>query len=551
MKVKPFHPYISRTAIVLLLATVSGCTLLGPDFIEQQPAQLPSSWQQADSEQSYQQTRLWWTQFNDPMLNQLVDLAHQQNLSLESAGLKIVQARAALGFSDGLQYPQSQSVSGAGVLGYQNEADYTSVNLGFDMGWEMDIWGKYARGIESSEANLYASMASYDQVMISITAEVVRNYINYRTFQERVFLSQQNIKIQQRVTEITQIQFESGDVSELDVQQSKTQLYATLSVLPSLEISQIKARNALAALLGMLPEQVEELLQNSEQKLTLDQHEKRIAATTESNIRAVDNYDSFSIIPSIPIMSTEINAGLLARRPDIQIAQMQAKAQSARIGVAEAALYPSFTLFGSIGVGQTVADGGSYSLSDSVYANVGPAFSWNIFQYGRLKNQVRVEDALFQASLTNYNQTVIDAIVEVDNAVEAYQRFNQQSEYSKASVEASVRAFNISMRQYENGLVTYQRLLSTVEKMTRNEDNYAQIKGNIAGQVVQIYKALGGGWALDSGQSLLNDQIIEQMTERTDWGDMLSEPIVRESYDKELKQRESDREGDTQSVSDE
>jgi outer membrane protein TolC len=550
MKVKPFRPAIARTAIALLLATATGCTLLGPNFVTQQPAELPTSWQQGDSEQSYQNTRLWWMQFEDPMLNQLVDLAHQQNLNLESAGLQIVQARAALGFSDGLQYPQSQSVSGNGVYGYQNESDYTSVNLGFDMGWEMDIWGKYARGIETSEANLYASMASYDQVMISITAEVVRNYINYRTFQERIFLSQQNIKIQQRVTEITQIQFESGDASELDVQQSKTQLYATLAVLPGLEIAQIKARNALAALLGMLPEQVEKLLQNSQQQLTLDQHEIRIAATTESNTRAVDNYDAFSIIPSIATMNTKIDASLLSRRPDVQIAQMQAKAQSAKIGAAEAALYPSFTLFGSIGIGQTVADGGSYSLSDSVYANVGPAFNWNILQYGRIKNQIRVEDAAFQASLTNYNQTVLDAIVEVDNAVEAYQRLNQQSEYSRASVQASVRAFNISMRQYENGLVTYQRLLSTVEKMTRNEDNYAQIKGNIAGQVVQIYKALGGGWELDSGRSLLRDQTIEQMNQRTDWGNMLSQPVDRQYYDTELKQREINRQSDSEAATD-
>jgi outer membrane protein TolC len=229
---------------------------------------------------------------------------------------------------------------------------------------------------------------------------------------------------------------------------------------------------------------------------------------------------------------------------------MQAKAQSAKIGAAEAALYPSFTLFGSIGIGQTVADGGSYSLSDSVYANVGPAFNWNILQYGRIKNQIRVEDAAFQASLTNYNQTVLDAIIEVDNAVEAYQRLNQQSEYSRASVQASVRAFNISMRQYENGLVTYQRLLSTVEKMTRNEDNYAQIKGNIAGQVVQIYKALGGGWELDSGRSLLRDQTIEQMNQRTDWGNMLSQPVDRQYYDTELKQREINRQSDSEAATD-
>ncbi|ROS00141.1 outer membrane protein TolC [Sinobacterium caligoides] len=536
---KPFRPHTLAATIALLLATAPGCTLLGPDYITQNPAQLPSEWQQEDSEQSYQQTQQWWQQFDDDTLNRLVGLAHQQNLSLESAGLNIVQARAALGFSDALQYPQRQALSGNGAYGYQNKTDYTSVNLGLDMGWEIDIWGKYARGIESAEANLYANMASYDQVMITITAEVVRNYINYRTYQERVLLSQQNIKIQQRITEITQVQFDSGDVSELDVQQAKTQLYATLSTLPALEIAQIKARNALAALLAMLPEQVDALLQQGHEPLNLQQ---RMAATNNANIKALDDYDARSIIPSVEEMSTQIDANLLSRRPDIQIAQMQAKAQSARIGATEAELYPSFSLFGSLGVSQVVPDGGSYSLSEAVYANIGPAFNWNIFQYGRIKNQVRVQDALFQASLTHYNQTVLDAVVEVDNAVEAYQRLNQQLQYNRASVEASVRAFNISMRQYENGLVSYQRLLSTVEKMTRNEDNYAQIKGNIAGQVVQLYKALGGGWQLENGQPLLNDDTVEQMNKRTDWGDMLTQPIDRQHYDQELKQRQADRE---------
>jgi outer membrane protein TolC len=232
-------------------------------------------------------------------------------------------------------------------------------------------------------------------------------------------------------------------------------------------------------------------------------------------------YDAQSVIPVAPKLATSIDSALVLRRPDLQVAELQTRAQSARIGQAESALYPHFFLFGSIGLSDTVRSDDSFSASNAVTSAIGPGFSWNIFQYGRIKNQVRIEDARFQESLSNYNQQVLQAVQEVSNALVAYQYSVEQSEYNFSGVSASIRAFNISSTQYNNGLVTYQRLLSTVEKMTLREDAYAVTKGNIANQVVALYKALGGGWQPYNDIPIVKPETAEQMRERTDWGDYL------------------------------
>jgi outer membrane protein TolC len=455
-------------------------------------------------------------------------------LSLEAAGLRIVQARAALGISDALIFPQQQSVSGSAAKLYQNEQSFNSAAIGLDVGWEMDIWGKYARGIETAEANLYASIASYRDVLVTITAEIARNYINYRTTEERMYLSRQNIAIQERVVEMTQVQYDSGNVSELDVQQAKTQLYATQAALPGLNIARLQSANALAVLLGVLPEDIEPMLTLSTAREipSYDERMSQAATTSRDDDAFINEYNSRSLIPDIPPIDTSIDPDLLRRRPDLQVAELQARAQSARIGARQADLYPQFFLFGSIGLNDTAASGDSLSASNAVTAAIGPGFSWNVFQYDRIKNQVRIEDARFQESLTNYNLQVLEAVREVSNALVAYEYSKRQAEINFLAVEASIRAFNISATQYDNGLVTYQRLLSTVEKMTLREDAYAQTRGNIANNVVALYKALGGGWQEFSDAPPLKPEIIEQMKGRSDWGDYL-EPATLRGEDRE------------------
>tara|TARA_R110002110_G_scaffold406421_1_gene626482 strand:+ start:320068 stop:321615 length:1548 start_codon:yes stop_codon:yes gene_type:complete len=502
---------------VCIVAT--GCTVLGPDFTPAERPTLPPQWSVDDTSADQETIANWWQRFNDPVLTTLIEQGAAQNLSLQAAGLRIVQARAALGISDALTLPQQQQLNANLSEVYRKEDWSTSAGVSFDAAWEIDLWGKYARGIESAEATLYASVASYRNVLVSVSAEIARNYINYRTAEERIFLSQQNIAIQQRVVDMTQVQFEAGNVTELDVQQARTQLYATQSSLPLLNITRIQARNALAVLLGTTHENVDALLRQKEQRALAD-FNRPLNATLRANVTAQD-YVRLSVIPVPPELDTRVNAQLVMRRPDLQVAELQARAQSARIGLTQAQLYPSFFLLGSAGLAQSVASGDSFSASEALTANIGPGLSWNVFNYGRIKNQVRIEDARFQESLVNYNDRVLRAINEVTTALESYRYSREKSRYDSAGVEASIRAFNISANQYNNGLVTYQRLLSTVEKMTVREDAYAQTRGNIANQVVTLYKALGGGWEPFQDAAIVNSATVEQMKARTDWGNQL------------------------------
>ncbi len=510
---------------ILSILGLSACTTLGPDYVHPEQTALPSDWSvekaAQDTQQSEQKLQQWWQQFNDPTLNQLVEMASQQNLDLEAAGLRIVQARSLLGISTGLQYPQVQTVSGNLARAYVNDQGVNNAALSFDAGWEMDIWGKYARGIESAEAGYYASIASYHDIMVTITAEVARNYINYRTFQERILLSRRNIEIQERVVNITQVQFDSGNVTELDVQQAKNQLFNTKAAQPSLEIAMKQSRTALALLLGVLPEEMEKLLQSEGFAQRMADYENRFKSSGRKP--ALSGSDERSIVPRPPRLDDKVDASLVMRRPDLQVSEMQARAQSAKIGVAETALYPSFSLFGSIGIDSTVPDGSSFSFSDSLTMVVGPTFSWNIFQYGRVKNNIRFEDARFQETLTNYNKKVLQAVNEVTNALEAYDLYLEQKSLRLQSVNSSIRAFNISMTQYENGQISFERLLNSVEKMTRAEDSYATIKGNVANQVVALYKSLGGGWEAQTGQPFLSETTAKQMQDRSDWDGLLDE----------------------------
>ena len=250
---------IAGTTALFLLFMASGCTKVGPDYVKPDEVALPTAWESNLSKSDHNITT-WWKLFNDPTLDVLVEKTYEQNLDLRSAGLRILQARAALGISEGLLYPQQQAVSGSLAAGRAAGSNYTAGGVNFDVGWEMDVWGKYARGIESAEATLYASVASYDDILVSIIAEVARNYIGYRTAQERIQFAERNILIQEGIVDITQIQFNAGNVSELDMQQAMTQLYTTQSLLPVLELSKIKSRNAIAILLGTIPQEVEMLL---------------------------------------------------------------------------------------------------------------------------------------------------------------------------------------------------------------------------------------------------------------------------------------------------
>lgn len=515
------------TPALMVMLLGNGCDALGPDFTGMDKVNIPEAWK-GKGQRNDAQLAQWWKIFNDPVLNTLVSKTYAQNLDLKSAGLRILQSRAALGISEGLTYPQQQALSGNAAAVRQNDNYFRSAAVNFDLGWEMDVWGKYARGIESSEASLYASIASYDNIMVSVISEVARNYINYRTAQERIAYAKRNIVIQTRVTRMTEIQFNSGSVTELDMQQSRAQLYATRSLLPSFELSMIKARNAMAVLMGMNPDKVERMLHvGQKQSDTVNKYintQKAYIQIKEGDKESLN----VSFVPTVKFNpNNKIDAELLTNRPDVKVAEYQAHANSANIGSTMAQLYPSFSLFGNIGLNSNDATGSWISAGDALGVSAGPAFSWNIFQYDRIKNQIRIQDAIFEESLVNYNKTVLSAVSEVSDAVHGYILVKQQQKENKEAVKSTVRAFNISMTQYNDGLVSYQRLLSTVQSMTQNQDQSAQIKGSLANNVIALYKALGGGWQMNKGKAYISKEMAAKMGKRTDWGLYLDDNMTR------------------------
>jgi len=512
----------------LLAILLAGCVKLGPDFAGVKNPPLPKEWKKRHATHDESVIK-WWHTFHDPVLNTLVGKAYVQNLDIRSAGLRIAQARAALGISQGLAFPQVQTLSGQASSTRTGIADVASAGLNFDMGWEMDLWGKYARGIEASQANLMATVASYDNIMVSVIAEVARSYIDYRTAQERLIYARRNVVIQERVAKMTEIQFNSGNVSELDMQQARTQLYNTRTSIPAIELTKVNARNALALLLGRESSEIEKILKRGESKALKSANsfisgDREIIQLRESAAGLTDT----SIVPRTRLNPHyKIDANLITRRPDLRAAEYLIHANAAKLGSSMTELYPSFSLFGNIGYNSSNKSGSWMNGTAPLGVTIGPSFSWNIFQYGRIKNQIRLQDAIFEESLVNYNKAVLSAVAEVSNALNGYILTKKQQVENQKAVEATIRAFNISVVQYNDGLVSYQRLLTTVEKLTSTQDRFATIKRNVALNAVALYKALGGGWQISRGNSYISTALARKMKARTDWGKLLDRDMTR------------------------
>jgi NodT family efflux transporter outer membrane factor (OMF) lipoprotein len=490
---------------------LQGCTAVGPSF-KTPEAQVEEAWNEAADERlkaTAPDFGQWWQSFDDPVLNRLIDMAYKQNLPLQVAGLRILQSRARLGIAVGEQFPQQQSV-GADVAharvsknapnGAGANQTFQNYQVGANVAWEMDFWGKYRRGVESAEAALNASMADYDNALVSLTGEVASVYVQLRTLDERIRIAEDNVKTQRRSWEIAKVRFDAGLVSELDPAQALSLLRDTQATIPALQAQRKQTAYALSILLGMPPSDLGEILGEP------------------------------GNIPTPPAeVAIGIPADLLRRRPDIRAAELQAAAQSARIGIAESLLYPSFSLLGSLGL-QTSSNGGAQSgdadfsdlfSQDSVTFGIGPSFSWPVLNYGRLKNNVRVEDARLQQLLVNYRDTVLTAAGEVEDAAAGFLGAQQTSALLEQGVTSAKRAVELAGIQYRDGAVDYTRVLNTQEFLLKEQDRETAARGEIALNLVGLYKALGGGWQIRADDDYVPAAIQDQMRKRTDWGKLL------------------------------
>jgi NodT family efflux transporter outer membrane factor (OMF) lipoprotein len=505
--VNPLRPWwLAGLTIVLIM---SGCTMIGPDFVKPEAPLLDEWMEMQASGLSAGQTDYssWWRVFDDPVLDNLVEKAYQQNLSLQIAGIRIYEARAQLGIAVGNLYPQQQSASGElSNNKLSTSADtpfidthFNELRLGFDAAWELDIWGKLRRSVQSGVANLEAAVASYDDVLVSLTAEVARTYIVIRTLEKQLVVAGYNVKLQERSLRIAEVRFKEGAVSELDVAQAKSLLSDTQALIPRLESGLRRAQNALAILLGMLPGELEEMLIGPAE----------IPVASEAVIIDIPN-------------------NLLRRRPDIRLAELQIATQSPQIGIAKADLYPQFFLFGNIGWRSSDATSvsGQNSLGDifsykSLFWNAGPGFNWNILNYGRIRNSVRVEDARLQELVVNYKNTVLNAQREVEDALVAFTRSKEEERFLKDSVTAAQRSVELSLLQYREGLVDYQRVLDSQRFLATQEERLTEVSGQVGTDLVATYKALGGGWQIREGEEIVSAKNRNEMIERTSWGGLL------------------------------
>jgi NodT family efflux transporter outer membrane factor (OMF) lipoprotein len=478
---------VLRGAAPASILLFTGCMMVGPEY-EAPTASVEAEWSNLEDPQLSAEPLIdpeWWrSAFNDPVLDQLIDDALSQNLSLRSAGLRVLQAQQNLAIAVGNRYPQQQTLSGgADRQRLSNNAtdqfpllsdSFTNYGLGFNLSWEADFWGKFRRMVQQASAELDASVAGYDDAMVALIAEVAQDYLMIRTMQQRLVIARQNIDLQSQSVEISRAKFDAGEVSELDLDQAETLLHNTRASVAAFELSLQQMKNTVAILLGRPPGGLGDLL------------------------------DEVGPIPSTPAeIAIGMPQNLIRRRPDIRIAERQLAAQGQEVGIAVAELYPSFSIGGTIGTSTNSNGGkgfGDLFDADSLSSSLLGSFKWNLFNYGRLKGNVRLQDAVFQQQLVDYRETVLQAQGEVENAIVAYLQSQQQAAAYGLASDFAQRAADISTAQYEDGLVNFNTVITTLESLANQQDLLASTQGSVVNNLVQVYKSLAGGWEIRAGQ---------------------------------------------------
>lgn len=498
------RPWRYGCAWIAALTLLAGC-MVGPDY-ERPAVQVADNWMEAGTstiDPSREQYREWWSSLNDPVLSKLIELAYERNLTLLAAGVRVLQARAQLGVAIGEFYPQQQQLTAAAnynripVSVPYNIVDnkFWQLTYGAQIGWELDLWGKVRRSIESASGAFLASVAAYDDVLVTLTADVATTYVRIRLLDVQLDIARQNVERQRQALAIARARFEGGVVTKRDVYHAENVLGTTEAAIPQLTIERRRATNALSVLLGMPPAPLDDLLGPP------------------------------SAIPVAPAsLAVGIPADLLRRRPDVRKAELTAAAQSAQIGVAKSDLYPAFSLVGTIGwVGSTV--GQSTLGATSLAISAGPAVQWNFLNYGQITNNVRAQDAKFQELLVDYQNAVLKAQQEVENGITEFSQSRAEVVFLQASVEAAIGALRIALLQYKEGTVDFTAVLNSLEGVYKAQNSLAVAQGNVPLGMIKAYRAMGGGWEVRTGRDFVPAATREEMEKRTDWGTLLTPQV--------------------------
>jgi len=476
---------------VMCLALLTGCAV-GPNY-RRPNASTPSTWASplADSETNNPANlAAWWKIFNDSNLDSLMVTAVQSNLTLHIAEAQVREARAERGVVAGGLWPSigssasySRNRFGANsfppLAGFGVPLDYNLYSAGFDAAWELDIFGGTRRAVEAANAKIGAAEYNQRDVLVSLLAEVARDYISARAYQQRLAITRDNIQVQREVLDLTSNRFQNGLNSDLDVQQAKAVLTSTEAQVPSLETGFRENVYALAVLLAQPPGEL------------------------------VDEMSAAKPIPiTPPTVPVGLPSDLLQHRPDVQSAERELAAATARIGVAKADYFPKFSLTGFTAL-ESVSTSDWFDYASRAWS-AGPTVQWELFEAGRIRANVRVQNARQEQALDGYQQTVLVALEEAENALTAYAKEQVRRQSLSQSVEANQQALELSTQLYKSGLADFIRVLDSERSLYAAQDALVQSDQAVSTDLVQLYKALGGGWQNKPGSSLASAESPHQ-----------------------------------------
>jgi NodT family efflux transporter outer membrane factor (OMF) lipoprotein len=431
----------------------------------------------------------WWSVFQDPVVNDLVQSSIEQNLTLRQAGMRVMQFQASRNIARGNLFPQTQQAFGDYSRSQESQEialpsplrTFDQWEVGFNASWELDVWGKIRRTIESEDASLDASINEYDAVLVSLIAEVMTSYINVRTFQQRLDYAQKNVKIQESSLDLSTTRFNEGKISKVGVYLAEANLNGTKATIPALETGLRQSYNQLCTLMGMPPADISELIGKGK---------------------------GIPVVPSA--ISVGIPADLLRRRPDVRQIERQMASQSAQIGVAIADFYPSIAINGEIYHSSENFE--NLLKSSSSAGSIGPSFQWNILNYGRITNNVKLQDARFQELVANYQNTVLNANQEVEDSLVAFNKSQVEVKHLQATVDDLSKSLKLLLINFEEGSIDFSPIFVLQGSLRSAQDQLAAAKGQVVLNMINVYRALGGGWQIRypgfENQTLVDDDII-------------------------------------------
>ncbi|QDU96684.1 efflux transporter outer membrane subunit [Lignipirellula cremea] len=484
--------------LLLPLAVSGGCTSVkeyiqngfevGPDY-RRPTAATADDW--IDSKNPHIQVgaadnRNWWTVFRDPALDYLVLTAYQQNLTLREAGYRVAEARARRNVAAGNLFPQSQDVFGnytrsqlseqtatftqfpssAFPAGIGRLTNYSNFQLGGSLAWEVDFWGRFRRSVEAADARLDASVENYDDALVLLIAEVASTYVEMRTAEQRLQVARSNATLQEESARVANARLNAQAIdSEVDAPQANSNLARTRAAIELFKIQRRQAQNRLCVLMGMPPQDLLALLGES------------------------------AVIPQAPeTVVVDLPASLLWRRPDVRRAERLAAAESAEIGVAVSNLYPHISVNGTMQL--EAAQFGNLFNGNAFAGTIGPAFRWDVLNYGRLINNIDLEDAQFRAQATTFQQTLLEANEEAENAIVAIRFYHAQIDQLERSVSQAQEAVRVTQAKYAAGDIDFNRVFTVEQLLTQQQDLLATARGNLAQSSIDLYRAVGGGWEI-------------------------------------------------------